>query len=214
MITAVRLLPRDEKKGHGMLTYFSANSRTKYTAGDGVNPSPFRVIRSQGEIAELEKFPQFEILEFDSMDQLHEYVQQEMEERARLGQPAIRAAILGNAAPAKVVPKKVVPRKATSTRLPPAANGPQSDPSATNTGRKPTAPTAPTAPVAPEKKPSEPPKPKPKVPEATMEMKKKTLLSIAKKVGADVGPRATKAEILAAIKGEAQKRSMRPAEDE
>jgi len=212
MITAVRLKERDKKAGFLMRTYFSAHSRSKYTAGEHGQPSAFRLVKSRGELEELSRFPQFEILEFDDMDQLNEFVQQEMEERARKGLPAVRAAIMGGAG-SPMVQKKVTPRKRSAhDRLPPAATGVPSDPGTTNTGRKPAMvpPKEKDEPVAPIPKVTKPkPKPKPKAkpkvkPKAKAKPKtegktKAQLLAMAKKMDLDVPARAKKADIEAAI---------------
>lgn len=139
-LTAVRLRPVDKRKNWGMRTYVSANSRTKYTSGDEAHPSPFRVVTSQKEIAELQSFDQFEVLEFDDMEHLKEFIQQEMEQRARVGLPAVRAAVMSGAG--KTLNEVAPPRKApAAARLPAAASGPAhapaSDPTKTNTGRQP-----------------------------------------------------------------------------
>jgi len=207
-ITAVRLRERDKRKGYLMKTYFSANSRSKYTAGEGANPSPFRVVNSPAEIEELRGFPQFEILEFNDLKELEEFTQQEMEERARMGLSAVRAAILAGAG-ASVKPKVITPRKSANDRLPPAATAIPSDPSATNVGRRPQPkvikdreeerrplPTQPIKKVEPQPK-TEPAKPKPT---PNLEGKtKKQLLAMANKMGLDVTPQMKKADIEAAI---------------
>jgi len=214
MITAVRLRERDKKAGFLMRTYFSAFSRSKYTAGEHGQPSPFRLVKSQGEIDELSRFPQFEILDFDDMDQLNEFVQQEMEDRARKGLPAVRAAIMGGAG-APLAQKKVTPRRRSAhDRLPPAASGAPSDPGRTNTGRRPAQvppkekdePVQPktVTPVSkPKPKPKADPKPKPKAkPKAkpkTAGKTKKQLLAMAKKMDLDISARAKKADIEEAI---------------
>lgn len=224
MITAVRLLPRNEKKSYLMLTYLSANGRKKYLAGNDNNPSSFRIIKDRREIAELEEFPQFEILEFDSVEQLHEYAQQEMEERSRKGLPAVRAAILGDDSVPKIIPNKITPRKAVSTRLPPAANGRPSDPHQNYTGRKPVAPVKVDEPAAmvehaEDIEPKEPREltPVPAAPPIDMDMNKRTLMFEAKKRQLKIQPRMTKKELIKAINDfddSGTGSSMRPGEKE
>lgn len=136
-ITAVRLRPRDKRLNYGMATYVSANSRTKYMAGTDRNPSAFRVTNSAKELEELSVFQQFEILEFDDLEHLRGFIQNEMEERARVGLPAVRAAIMTGSGAGKIVEDQARPRKAVIQRLPAAVAGPNSDSRKTNTGRAP-----------------------------------------------------------------------------
>ena len=159
-LTAVRLRPVDRRKGWGMRTYTSANSRTKYLSGTDRDPSPFRLVRSDKEVAELQHFDQFEILEFDDMAHLKEFIQQEMEQRARVGLPAVRAAIMSGPGKGHAVEDVPRPRKAAASRLPEAAKGPVADPTRTNTGRQPSTEKEPVA--EPDKKPEPKPEPKPK----------------------------------------------------
>ncbi len=206
MITVVRLKPKDKRKNCLMRTYTSAHSRTKYTAGDEINPSAFRIVKSQEEIKELQRFPQFEILQLDSMDQLKEHVQQEMEERARVGLPAVRAPIIATPAKDRVRPKP-------QSKLPPAANGPASDSKTTNLGRKPGTDNGSTE----QEKPAAQ-KPAVKKPDAEL-MTKNQLLAMAKKKKITVDPKLKKADIVAAIeagiakKKPARARAMRPASE-
>ncbi len=139
-ITAVRLKPIDRTRNFGMRSYVSANSRTKYTSGSDQSPSPFRVINNDAEAVELSAIPQFELLEFDDMDHLREVVQAEMESRARVGLPAVRASVLdGPGIGRSVVGNSAKPRRAVIDRLPAAATTPASDPTKTHKGRQPTA---------------------------------------------------------------------------
>lgn len=100
---AVRLRARNPQQGHLMRTYVSHTLTNRYTAGEGVNPSPWRVISDEAELEELRAIPQFELKEFKEMGDLTELVQSEMEERARVGYPAIRANI---DAPKETGPKR------------------------------------------------------------------------------------------------------------
>ena len=93
MITAVRLQQRNPKRGFNMRSYVSANSQSRYRSGDGVTPSPWKVIEDPMELAELAGYPQFERKDFDTLAELEEFVQVEMEQGARLGFPPVRAAI-------------------------------------------------------------------------------------------------------------------------
>lgn len=132
-ITAVRLRNIDKKRAFHMATYVSAASRTKYSSGSDRIPAPFRLVADRSELVELRDIPQFEVLEFDDMEHLQAYIQQEMEERARLGLPAVRAQIMSGSGVAHEN-QVVAPRKTALDKLPSAAT---SDPSKTNTGRKP-----------------------------------------------------------------------------
>jgi hypothetical protein len=132
-ITAVRLRNIDKKRNFHMATYVSAASRTKYASGTDRSPAPFRLVDDRSELLELREIPQFEILDFDDLDHLKEYIQQEMEERARLGLPAVRAQIMSGSG-VKHESQVVAPRKTALDKLPAAAT---SDPTKTNTGRKP-----------------------------------------------------------------------------
>jgi len=133
-ITAVRLRNIDKKKSFRMATYVSAASRTKYASGTDRNPAPFRLVSDRSELLELRDIPQFEILDFDDLDHLKEYIQQEMEERARMGLPAVRAQVMSGTGLAHES-MVVAPRKTALDKLPAAAT---SDPTRANTGRKPT----------------------------------------------------------------------------
>lgn len=136
-IIAVRLKPVDKQRKLLMRSYVSATSRTKYTSGTDNNPSAFRLVSDQREIAELAQIEQFEAFEFDDLDHLREYIQQEMEQRARVGLPAVRAAVV--AANGKALGTEV-PRKTVMDKLPPAAVAP---PGAPQKGRRPVAPVPP-----------------------------------------------------------------------
>ena len=216
MITAVRLRERDKRKGYNMRVFISATSRTKYTAGEGGNPSPFRVVRDHRELEELDRFPQFEILEFEGMEHIQQFVQQEMEERARVGLPPVRAAILGGAT-RRIEAKAVRPRMSAHERLAPAAVSAPSDPNATNKGRQPVqqrreekrgapetkvdaeGPTRMRAPVNPRDNDAIP-KPKPKPIPNVEDKTKRQLMSMASKMGLEeVNDRMKKSDIAAAI---------------
>lgn len=98
MITAVRLLPRNPKRGHKLRTYVSATSRIRYKAGEGSNPSPWRIVSDPNELKEVQQNIQFETKNFKTVEELENYVQVEMEDGARLGKPPIRAQIEGQPA--------------------------------------------------------------------------------------------------------------------
>lgn len=132
-IMAVRLRPIDKKRNYHMATFVSATSRTKYTSGTERNPSPFRILAEPREAVELREIPQFEIMEFEDMADLQEHIQQEMEQRARMGLPAVRAQVISGSGVSHEE-QVVAPRKTALDKLPPAAT---SDPTKTNTGRKP-----------------------------------------------------------------------------
>lgn len=95
MITAVRLQVFNPKLGHRMRSYVSANSATRYRAGTILVPSAWRIVDDPMELAELADYPQFQRKDFDSLAELQEFVQTEMEQGARLGLPPVRAAIEG-----------------------------------------------------------------------------------------------------------------------
>lgn len=145
-IMAARLKPVDKRRNFLMRTYVSANSRTRYEGGTEFSPSQFRIVEDPSEIRELQEFQQFEILEFDDKDHLREYIQQEMEQRARLGLPAVRAQVVSGTGIGHEVQASAPPRKTVMDRLPPqatqdaqtAASG-VSSASRTNTGRPPVA---------------------------------------------------------------------------
>ena len=134
-VIAVRLRPVEKRLNFLMRTYTSARSRTKYTAGTDSNPSPFRIIKDEAEIKELSILPQFEILSFNDMDHLREFIQGEMETRARVGLPAVRAAVMNGAGVGQIVEAAPRPKKTVIDRLPPEASG-VTGPRA-NTGRAP-----------------------------------------------------------------------------
>lgn len=93
-IVAVRLREYDRKKRFTMRSYTSASGK-RYKAGDSRSPSAWRVGIGGYEIQELSQFEQFEIKEFASIDELKRMITFEMEERARIGLPAITAKIDG-----------------------------------------------------------------------------------------------------------------------
>lgn len=134
MITVVRLRERDKRLGYLMATYVSAATRTRYSAGNINEPSPLRIVESKAELAELKEIQQFEILEFADKDALQEFIQSDMERRARSGLPAIRAQIQSGTAAAHDA-AVAAPRKTATDKLPPAAQ--KDDPTKSNTGRKP-----------------------------------------------------------------------------
>ncbi len=91
---AARLKERNPSKGLKMRTYTTAATGTKYTAGDIGRPSPLRIVKEPSELEELSGIPQFEVLEFGRMSELDDIIQNEMEARARIGNPAVRAEVL------------------------------------------------------------------------------------------------------------------------
>lgn len=97
MIKAARLKERNPQLGLGMRTYTTASTGTKYTSGYVGKPSPLRIVADIRELEEIKNIDQFEILEFQNTDDLHEKLQIEMEERSRLGQPAVRAEVISEA---------------------------------------------------------------------------------------------------------------------
>ena len=137
MITAARLKPVDKRREFRMRTYVSAATRTRYTGGDSRNPSPFRIVEDREEIRELLEIPQFEVLEFNDLAHLQEYIQQEMENRARMGLPAVRAQVMTGTGAGHELQASAQPRRSAVDKLPAAAVPPASDPTKTNTGRKP-----------------------------------------------------------------------------
>lgn len=95
MITAVRLRPYARKGANRMRTYTSVSGK-KYEAGfAGGDPSPIYAIDSTAELREFEAIAQFQIMHFDSVEELHEFVQHEMEIIARRGGHAVRARMVG-----------------------------------------------------------------------------------------------------------------------
>lgn len=135
MITVVRLRERDKRKGYLMATYVSAATRTRYSAGNINEPSPLRIVESKSELAELKDIDQFEILEFEDKDELQEFIQTDMERRARSGLTAIRAQIQTGTAAAHDA-AVAAPRKTALDKIPAAAKD-KDDPTKSNTGRKP-----------------------------------------------------------------------------
>jgi len=97
MIKAARLKERNPQLGFGMRTYTTASTGTKYTSGHVGKPSPLRIVADIRELEEIKEIAQFEILEFQSAGDLYEKLQVEMEERSRLGQPAVRAEVISEA---------------------------------------------------------------------------------------------------------------------
>jgi hypothetical protein len=202
MITAVRLKERNKRKNHLMRVYFSAASRSKYTAGENGHPSPFRIVKNQAEISELSQFSQFEILKFDDMAHLQAFIQQEMEERARLGFPAVRAAVMGDSG-SDVIMKKVTPLKTAHDRLPPVAIPKRSDASVTNTGRRPVPRMPDLKPEAKSNDNDAAVKVAVDVPDVSVQTHTKAqLINVARDVGANIDPTMTKAEIVEAINAE------------
>jgi len=94
MIIVARLCERNPKKGHGMRTYTTSATGTKFVAGEAGQPSALRVVADIRELDELRSIDQFQVLEFRDRDHLSATLQTEMEARARMGQPAIRAAVI------------------------------------------------------------------------------------------------------------------------
>ena len=94
MFRAARLRERNPKRGHGMKTYTTAATGTKFVAGAPGKPSALRVVSDDREVAEISEIGQFEILEFQTAAQLDALIQREMEERSRLGHPAVRAEVI------------------------------------------------------------------------------------------------------------------------
>jgi hypothetical protein len=92
MFKAVRLLPYNKQKGF-LLRTFTSSGGSKYTAGTAIQPSPIYKDRTNEEIAELSEIAQFEILSFDTEDDLRELIQTEMETAVSHGLPAVRARI-------------------------------------------------------------------------------------------------------------------------
>ena len=95
MIRVARLKEYNKRAGHLMKSYTSYTSQTKYVVGKMGLPSPLRIVPDPREIDELRGIPQFEILEFETEEDLREMIQTEMEVRARLGAPPARAEIVG-----------------------------------------------------------------------------------------------------------------------
>lgn len=85
MIHAVRLRPRNKKIGHGMTTYTSGTTGTRYQVGENRQPSPVYVVTNQAELAELGEFPQFQIIAFENRAQLDEFLENENVKRSREG---------------------------------------------------------------------------------------------------------------------------------
>jgi len=85
MIHAVRLRPRNKKIGHGMSTYTSGTTGTRYKVGHGVQPSPVYIVTNQAELKELGEFPQFQIMAFENREQLDAFIEDESITRARGG---------------------------------------------------------------------------------------------------------------------------------
>lgn len=92
MITAARLRAYNPNRGQKIRTYTSGRGN-KYEAGNGVVPSTWRIVNNSVEIAELSEEPQFQIMQFQDMDDFDIYIQDEMENEARMGRPPIRAAV-------------------------------------------------------------------------------------------------------------------------
>ena len=125
-----------------------------------------------------------------------------MEERARIGLPAVRAAILGGTGSEAVTPK-VAPRKTAHERLAPAVVPRPGESDRTNTGRRPIPRNVEQAKPAAVKdeKPQEKAEPeKSDKPQVNVKTHTKfQLLAIAKENGVNVTPAMSKAEIVAAI---------------
>lgn len=92
MITAARLRDYNPRQGNKMRSYTSARGN-KYMAGTGIVPGAWRVVRNTDEIAELSEIPQFQIRQFETMEDLEAQVQEDMEDGVRVGKPPVRAAI-------------------------------------------------------------------------------------------------------------------------
>jgi hypothetical protein len=133
--------PYDFKKGNLMRSYTTAKG-TKFIAGDGHSPSPIRILKNSSEVAALRQEPQFEILELDSIEELHELVQTEMEERVYEGRAPVRAKIEGvkpEAAKKAAIDKITKPGVDDDENDEDAGPSPALKPQSTKkTGRKPT----------------------------------------------------------------------------
>lgn len=92
MITAARLKSYNPRMGNKMRSYTSARGN-RYTAGNGVVPSSWRLVKNQAEIQELMAEPQFEIKKFEDQAHFEAVINNEMEADVRLGKPAVRAAV-------------------------------------------------------------------------------------------------------------------------
>jgi len=92
MITAARLKAYNPRMGSRMRSYTSARGN-RYVAGDGVVPSPWRLVKNQAEIAEITAMPQFEIRQFEDQAHFEAHIINEMEADVRLGRPAVRASV-------------------------------------------------------------------------------------------------------------------------
>jgi len=170
-VIAVRMRPYNGRE-FKMRSYTSARGK-RFTAGWGHRPSPWRIDITRQDVEELANVPQFEIRKFDDMTQLEGMIDAEMQDRARAGQPAIRAAIDGvkRGGKAEAAPRRDFGTIVTSTS---DLDGEE---------------------AAAQVRPAPSPAPSPATGEAT----KGDLLAIAEGLGLDVHRRMKKEEIAAAI---------------
>lgn len=90
-IIAVRLREYDGR--HQLMKSYTTASGKRFHAGFRANPSPWRVDVTKADVAELSGMPEFEVRKFSGIGELEGMIDAEMQDRARAGQPAIRAAI-------------------------------------------------------------------------------------------------------------------------
>jgi hypothetical protein len=102
-----------------MRTY-TAVSGKKYEAGfAGGDPSPIYAVGSTAELREFEAIEQFQILHFEALSEVSEFVTREMEATARKGGRAVRAKLVGFPdAPAAPAPE--IPEAPEASEAPPA----------------------------------------------------------------------------------------------
>ena len=94
MFYAVRLRPFNKKKGNKMKSYLSA-SRTKYKVGEFGKPSPIRIVTCREELRELSEKSQFEMIGFETKEELNRFLNRESLRRVKKGLSPTRPAILG-----------------------------------------------------------------------------------------------------------------------
>ena len=94
MFYAVRLRPFNKKKGNKMKSYLSA-SRTKYKVGEFGKPSPIRIVTCRKELRELSEKSQFEMIGFETREDLEKFLNRESLRRAKKGLSPTRPIIIG-----------------------------------------------------------------------------------------------------------------------
>ncbi len=94
MITAVRLRPYSRKGENRMRTYTAVDGQ-RYVAGSvGSEPSTIYNVQPS-QLAEFSEIAQFQVMHFESIEDLEKFVTLEMEKVARAGGSSVRARLAG-----------------------------------------------------------------------------------------------------------------------